>query len=267
MSRVDMLRPTQATMATAATASNMRPTASLGSTGGTGGLANYASFNAAFHQVQGDVAAYINNGWSSSAGGQASNGGGELPSQAMSAAAAALRARAAGAIDDANSGGDGPGNGGTTVEQQEFLATIQPWAASAAKRLGVAPELVAAHAALESGWGQHPLGSSNNLFGIKAGGQWQGAVTAAATTEYEQGLALKKVERFRSYPDQAAAFHDYANTLIANPRYQQALNTGDDARAFAAGLARGGYATDPHYADKLSKLAGKLQQLKIHLGD
>jgi flagellar protein FlgJ len=47
--------------------------------------------------------------------------------------------------------------------------------------------------------------------------------------------------------------------LASNPRYQQALNTGSDARAFAAGLVRGGYATDPGYADKLARLAGQLQ--------
>ena len=261
MSRPDMLRPLQATAATAATASNMRPTASLSST--TAGGAAAGGFGAAFRQVQGDVAALISGGWSTSAGHGNSGGGDTLPSQALSTAAAALRARAAGVID----GPAGDGNGATTAEQQEFLATIQPWAADAAKRLGVAPELVAAHAALESGWGQRPVGSSNNLFGIKAGGQWQGAVAAATTTEYEQGVALKKVERFRSYPDQATAFHDYANLLIDNPRYQQALNTGNDARAFASGLARGGYATDPAYADKLSKLAGKVQQMKNHLGD
>lgn len=262
MNRPDLLRPTAptaATTATTATASNMRPAAGLSGTAGGSGA---SSFNAAFRQVQGDVAAIIHGGWSNGNGGGGSADG--LPSQALSTAAAALRARAAGAIDD---GTQGYGTGGTTVEQQEFLATIQPWAADAAKRLGVAPELVAAHAALESGWGQRPLGTSNNLFGIKAGGQWQGAVTAATTTEYEQGVALKKVERFRSYPDQAAAFRDYASTLIDNPRYQQALNTGSDARAFASALARGGYATDPGYADKLSKLAGKLQQAKTYLGD
>jgi flagellar protein FlgJ len=253
MNRPDMLRPTAATAATPATASNMRPAAGLS---GSWGGAAAAGFGAAFQQVQGDVAALIDKGW-------AGTGADALPSQALGTAAAALRARAAGVIDG---GADQPG-GATTAEQQEFLASIQPWAADAAKRLGVAPELVAAHAALESGWGQHPLGTSNNLFGIKAGGQWQGQVTSAATTEYEQGLALKKVERFRSYPSQAAAFHDYASTLIGNPRYQQALNTGSDARAFASGLARGGYATDPAYADKLSKLAGKLQQSKLHLGD
>jgi flagellar protein FlgJ len=128
----------------------------------------------------------------------------------------------------------------------------------------VAPELVSAHAALESGWGQRPLrqaqgGDSHNLFGLKASGDWRGAATAVLTTEYEGGAALKKTERFRSYPDQASAFRDYAQVLLANPRYRAALNTGSDARAFAEGLARGGYATDPAYADKLTRLATRLQ--------
>jgi flagellar protein FlgJ len=36
-----------------------------------------------------------------------------------------------------------------------------------------------------------------------------------------------------------------------NPRYADALGTGDDVRAFANALQRGGYATDPEYANKL----------------
>ena len=37
------------------------------------------------------------------------------------------------------------------------------------------------------------------------------------------------------------------------------FGAGNDAHAFASGLAKGGYATDPAYAAKLSRLAGKLQ--------
>jgi flagellar protein FlgJ len=128
----------------------------------------------------------------------------------------------------------------------------------------VAPELVSAHAALESGWGQRPLrntdGSSTyNLFGIKAGNNWHGGVAESATTEYMGGAALKTSARFRAYPDQASAFRDYAQMLIDNPRFRGALGAGNDAQAFASGLAKGGYATDPAYAAKLARLAGKLQ--------
>ncbi|NHZ38408.1 flagellar assembly peptidoglycan hydrolase FlgJ [Massilia rubra] len=149
-------------------------------------------------------------------------------------------------------------------EQKAFLDQIAPWAREAGERLGVAPQLVSAHAALESGWGQRPLrqaegASTHNLFGIKAGSSWQGEVSDNATTEFEHGTAVKKTERFRSYPDQAAAFRDYAQMLLDNPRYAAAIGTGSDAGAFAQGLAKGGYATDPAYAAKLTKLAARLQ--------
>ena len=243
---------TPATAPTAATVSNMtasRPVAAIGAFAASGGGGNFA---ATFQQVQQDVSAFI------------SHGGGGLhepapsPSQALSLQAMALQ-RANGAIDG---GADHQGVDGDI--QKQFLASIKPWAEETGSKLGVSPEVVAAHAALESGWGQQPLrkggADTNNLFGIKAGGNWQGAVAAATTTEYEQGAMVKKTERFRSYPDAASAFRDYADMLSNNPRYQAALNTGSDARAFATGLARGGYATDPAYADKLSKLAAQVQR-------
>jgi flagellar protein FlgJ len=123
---------------------------------------------------------------------------------------------------------------------------------------------VQAHAALESGWGQRPIrnvdgASSHNLFGIKAGGKWDGATSETATTEYVGGAAVKTSAKFRAYPDGAAAFRDYARMLLDNPRYKGAIGAGSDANAFAQGLAKGGYATDPAYAAKLARLAGKLQ--------
>lgn len=243
------LEPLRATAATAATASNMtaaRPAAALPAAFGNAGG---AGFGATLRQLQGEVADFISHGGAATP---------QATAPALSVEGLALRQRAngAGAIDAA-------GNAADPELRQQFLASIQPWAAETAERLGVAPHLVAAHAALESGWGQRPLrgaggADSNNLFGLKAGAGWQGAVAAATTTEYEHGAALKKTERFRSYPDTASAFRDYANMLIDNPRFQGALNAGQDARAFAAGLARGGYATDPAYADKLGKMAAQL---------
>jgi flagellar protein FlgJ len=213
-----------------------RPSAPLG--GGSG-------FGRVFSQVQGEVTAFIQNGDGTSA-------------PALSPEGQMLRVRsgeAAGAVAAA---------GAQAPEQQAFLDSIEPWARAAAARLGVAPELVSAHAALESGWGQRPLrngngASSHNLFGMKAGSGWRGDVAESATTEYVQGAAVKTSARFRSYPDQASAFQDYAQMLIDNPRYRGALGAGSDAHAFAQGLARGGYATDPAYAAKLAKLATRLQ--------
>ncbi len=56
-----------------------------------------------------------------------------------------------------------------------------------------------------------------------------------------------------------SASQDYADVIGQNPRYAEALNTGSDAAAFAKALQRGGYATDPHYASKLTALAAEAQ--------
>lgn len=235
---------TQATAATPGVQSNVRPI------GATSASAQAASFSATFQQVQGEVARFIEQGGSATT----------LSQQGQAYLNSSAPANVLGSISQ----------GGEIGEvQQQFLASIKPWTEETGARLGVAPEIVAAHAALESGWGQRPLRQgatdTNNLFGIKAGGKWQGEVANALTTEYEpgSGTALKKTERFRSYPDQASAFRDYAQVLLDNPRYRSALNTGADASAFAQGLARGGYATDPNYAAKLSQLAARLQRTAI----
>ncbi|WP_373987477.1 glucosaminidase domain-containing protein [Duganella sp. BuS-21] len=243
----------QATAPTAATVSNVSASRPTAATGGFAASAPRGGFNTTFQQVQADVAAYIAQGDGAAATSSSSSA---IPSQAMSLQAMALRKRS-GAVEGEENGVDGD-------IQQQFLASIKPWAEETAGKLGVAPELVAAHAALESGWGRQPLkngaGNANNLFGLKAGSGWQGEVAVASTTEYEHGAMLKKTERFRSYPDTASAFRDYASLLTSSPRYAAALNTGSDARAFASGLAKAGYATDPNYADKLSKVAAQLQR-------
>jgi flagellar protein FlgJ len=230
---------TAATPALTPTAST-RPAAPLG--GGSG-------FGSVFGQVQSEVADFIQNG-----GGEGFSASALSPEGQLVAARSGEAAAAAGVIGDGDTGPD----------QQAFLASIAPWAKEAGDRLGVAPELVSAHAALESGWGQRPLrnpdgSSTHNLFGMKAGSGWHGDVAESRTTEFVGGAAIKTNARFRAYPDQASAFRDYAQMLIDNPRFRGALGAGSDAKAFAGALAKGGYATDPSYAAKLSRLAGKLQ--------
>jgi len=147
--------------------------------------------------------------------------------------------------------------------QQGFVGKLLPQAQSAAGKLGLAPELLVAHAALETGWGSKTLNqpdgrNSHNLFGIKAGGNWNGATVNALTTEYVNGAPQKRVETFRAYGSYQEAFEDYARLLADNPRYQAALNRGANAAAFAGALQNGGYATDPAYARKLTGVAASV---------
>mgnify|MGYP000903228462 CR=1 FL=1 len=143
---------------------------------------------------------------------------------------------------------------------QAFVSDLLPHAEMASAATGIPARFLVAHAALESGWGKsEPRFAdgrpSYNLFGIKAGSQWQGAVVEATTTEYVGGIAGKRVERFRAYGSYAEAFEDYARLLTQTPRYAEVVAS-QDAAGFARGLQRAGYATDPEYAAKLERVIG-----------
>lgn len=145
-------------------------------------------------------------------------------------------------------------------DQSAFITDVWPAAREAGQQLGVDPRNLIAQAALETNWGtrvpRSAAGrSSNNLFGMKAGGSWTGTSVAASTQEYQNGTAVSVSGDFRSYDSRAASFKDYVALLRSNPRYAAALNTGSDVHAFASALQRGGYATDPDYANKVSTIA------------
>lgn len=150
----------------------------------------------------------------------------------------------------------------------DFVRQMLPQAQAAASKLGVDATTLVAHAALETGWGKHvPCAadgsSSFNLFGIKAGSDWQGGKLDASTLEFEQGAFVRKVERFKAYDSPADCFEDYAQLLGNARRYATARNAGSDSLQFAQGLQRGGYATDPDYASKLHAVANAVQSLQF----
>jgi flagellar protein FlgJ len=151
------------------------------------------------------------------------------------------------------------GEGSSAARREAFVREMLPHAEAAGRELGVAPQTLIAHAALETGWGRSmPRGAdgqpSFNLFGVKAGASWQGPAVGSSTVEFEAGIAGTRVERFRAYDSPAASFGDYVSLLKGASRYAAALGTGDDAAAFAGALQKGGYATDPDYARKLTSV-------------
>ncbi len=140
----------------------------------------------------------------------------------------------------------------------DFIDKLLPHARAVSQSTGIPPHFMLAQAALESGWGKHEIrhadnSPSYNLFGIKAGANWKGDVVETVTTEYINGVPQKMVEKFRAYSSYAEGFNDYAKLLSDNPRYAKVLES-NDAAAFANGLQRAGYATDPMYADKLIRI-------------
>jgi peptidoglycan hydrolase FlgJ len=154
------------------------------------------------------------------------------------------------------------------VTKNNFVNDLWPQAQDAGTLLGVDPRHLIAQAALETNWGQSlPKDSSgvssNNLFGVKASAAWTGAAVNNATQEFQDGTATTTTAQFKAYATPTQSFQDYVELLRNNPRYAAALNTGSDVKAFAAGLQRGGYATDPDYANKITAVANTVSNLKL----
>jgi flagellar protein FlgJ len=151
-----------------------------------------------------------------------------------------------------------------TASKDAFITQLRPHAEQAARELGVDPNALLAQAALETGWGRAvPCNAqgecSFNLFGIKAGSQWSGATVNVPTLEFEDGIPVRKVERFRAYDSPADSFRDYAALIRDSSRYASARGAGDNVEAFATALQQGGYATDPHYAQKIAAVASEVR--------
>ncbi|MGZ8341385.1 MAG: flagellar assembly peptidoglycan hydrolase FlgJ [Telluria sp.] len=142
---------------------------------------------------------------------------------------------------------------------RNFQDKLAAHADAASRATGIPAKFMLGQAALESGWGKREIknadgGTSHNLFGIKAGPGWKGKVATAVTTEYVNGVAQTRVEKFRAYDSYADSFKDYARLITTNPRYEKVLANAQDATGFARGLQRAGYATDPMYAAKLERV-------------
>lgn len=142
---------------------------------------------------------------------------------------------------------------------QDFIAKMMPYAMAASGKTGIPAKFMLGQAALETGWGKHEIKSANgrhsyNLFGIKADKHWKGAVVTAPTTEYVNGMPRRVYQNFRAYGSYEESFQDYAHLLTSNPRYASVVASGQDASGFAQGLQSAGYATDPHYSEKLMRI-------------
>ncbi len=143
---------------------------------------------------------------------------------------------------------------------QDFVETIWPIAQRVGEEMGVAPKAILAQAALETGWGKHIIhqgdgSNSHNLFGIKADRRWSGKVASVNTLEYRNGLAQKERAPFRVYNSYEDSLKDYGVFVADSSRYQDAVKQGDSIKAYSEGLQKGGYATDPHYAKKIQRIA------------
>lgn len=116
------------------------------------------------------------------------------------------------------------------------------------QRTGVPASITLAQGLVESAAGQSVLAiKANNHFGVKCHSDWTGKKM------YRDDDAAQ--ECFRVYPDAEASFRDHSDFLRYSDRYKGLFELEPtDYKAWARGLKKAGYATDPRYADKLIKI-------------
>lgn len=156
---------------------------------------------------------------------------------------------------------------GPTESQVSFVRQHGKTASDIERATGIPAGYLLGQAGHETGWGKREIkgaGGENsfNLFGIKAGGSWKGKVAEITTTEFVGGVAKKQVAKFRAYDSYQDAFKDYARLMSDSPRYAKVMQQSSTPQAFASGLQKAGYATDPEYAAKLSRAINTTLQLR-----
>lgn len=152
---------------------------------------------------------------------------------------------------------NGVSTAGLSAAQAAWLRTAVVDAQAATAGTGVWASVTVAQAILESGWGQSALASApyHNLFGIKKGYGWAGAVVNMNTSEFVTHKWVTVVAPFRAYGSQMASFQDHTNFLLANRRYAaNGVINAPNYIAMATGLQAAGYATAPTYASALINL-------------
>ncbi len=167
----------------------------------------------------------------------------------------------------------------------EFLAFAAPPAKEVEKKTGLSWKVLIAVAALETGWGRFVCTEngkdSKNLFNIKGKGP-NGSVTVETREWYtpqkwdelkKQGKRVRLTGResknkngkilegfvgdaFRAYNTYEESFSDFVRLVSSS--YPAAWGARQNPVAFVQRLASGGYATDPDYANKLTKIIQSL---------
>ena len=196
----------------------------------------------------------------------------QLERQTVGATAPITAVPAAAAAGAPSAAARTQGSASVGERQVSFVQAHTSAARAAEAHTGIPAGFMLAQAAHESGWGQREIRNADgspsfNLFGIKAGGNWKGPVAEITTTEYVAGEPRKITAKFRAYASHEASFRDYAQMMKDSPRYAAVVAgagspQGGSAEGFAKGLQRAGYATDPAYADKLTRVINTTLRLQ-----
>lgn len=134
-----------------------------------------------------------------------------------------------------------------TLTPEQYVAMYKDLAIREMKRMGVPAAITLAQGILETESGNSDLvKKSNNHFGIKCKATW----TAASVTHDDDATG----ECFRAYKSAEESYRDHSNFLRGSDRYSFLFRYDvKDYKAWAYGLKKAGYATNPKYPAILIK--------------
>ena len=133
----------------------------------------------------------------------------------------------------------------TGLSAAEYINTYKDLAISEMKRTGIPASISLAQGMIESDFGHSTLArEANNHFGIKCHNGWTGPIVRHHDD--------KRNECFRKYGKPEESFYDHSDFLKSGSRYSFLFSIDQtDYKAWARGLKKAGYATNPDYANML----------------
>ncbi len=140
-----------------------------------------------------------------------------------------------------------------TPQAEKYIKDYHNMAIQEMKRSMVPASITLAQGMLESGYGSSELAThANNHFGIKCHKGWTGETYICKSGENTNGYLEAKRSCFRSYSTVGESFQDHSDFLSSRSNYSFLFQSRTlDYKVWAKGLLKAGYATDPHYAEKL----------------
>ncbi len=127
----------------------------------------------------------------------------------------------------------------------DYVNLYKDLAVSEMNRTGIPASITLAQGIIESDCGRSTLArEGNNHFGIKCHDDWTGP-----TIRHNDN---RRNECFRKYRKPEESYYDHSDFLKSASRYGSLFNNNStDYKAWARGLKKAGYATNPDYANML----------------
>jgi len=134
---------------------------------------------------------------------------------------------------------------GSEPTTEDYINRYKDLAVSEMKRTGIPASVTLAQGMIESDYGHSRLAlEANNHFGIKCHDDWTGP-----TIRHNDD---RRNECFRKYRKPEESFYDHSDFLKSVSRYTFLFDINPtDYKAWARGLKKAGYATNPDYANML----------------